>query len=78
MSDYDDTNKGVLFTQEEKESDRHPDLTGKVNVNGTEYRIAAWKRQSQNGLNYLSLSISEPRPAGVSAKQADTGFAAGF
>jgi uncharacterized protein (DUF736 family) len=76
MSDYDNTNKGVLFTQENKESDRHPDFTGKVDVNGTEYRIAAWKRQSQKGLNYLSLSISEPQLAVASNPQPadDIGF----
>lgn len=59
MTDFDETNRGVLFLETDKESEKHPDYTGKVNVEGKEYRLAGWKRQSKNGKGFLSLSISE-------------------
>lgn len=60
MPDYDDTNKGVLFFEQDKKSDKHPDLTGKLNVEGKEYRVAAWVKQGRNG-EFYTLAISEPR-----------------
>ena len=59
MTDFDNTNKGVLFRETDKESDKHPDMTGKINVDGKEYRLAGWTRESKNGKRFLSLSISE-------------------
>ena len=59
--DFDDTNRGVLFQETEKKSEKAPDYTGKLNVEGKEYRLAGWKRQSKNGKPFLSLSISEPQ-----------------
>ena len=58
--DYDDTNRGILFQEQDKKTDKSPDYTGKLNVEGKEYRLAGWKRQSKNGKPFLSLSISEP------------------
>ena len=43
MPDYDDTNKGVLFRNERKENEKHPDYNGNINVNGhaSHYSVAA-------------------------------------
>ena len=61
--EYDNTNKGVLFKNTEKsEGDKKPDYTGKLDVNGKEYRLAGWKRQSKSGTTFLSILISEPKP----------------
>lgn len=62
--DYDDTNRGVLFFEENKKSDNHPDLTGKLNVEGKDYRIASWQKTSKTGSKFYSLAISEPREPG--------------
>ena len=59
--DYDNRNKGVLFNEETKKSENHPDWTGKLDVEGKEYRIAAWERTTKTGQPILSLAISEPR-----------------
>ena len=59
---YDDTNRGVLFKNDRKETDQQPDYTGKVNVQGEEKRLAGWIRQSKAGKTFLSLSISDPLP----------------
>ena len=33
MANYDNTDKGVLFIEENKKGDTHPDFKGSVNVN---------------------------------------------
>jgi len=53
-------NEIALFREEEKKSDKSPDMTGKGLVGGTEYRVAAWKNTSQAGKTYLKLSFSIP------------------
>jgi uncharacterized protein (DUF736 family) len=55
----------------EKKSEAAPDYTGQLNVDGTMYRIAGWKKTGKNG-NWLSLSVEIPRPkaALTSAPQA--------
>ena len=62
-------NARSLFKVDEKESDRHPDYTGKVMVGGTEYRLAGWMRESKNGKRYLSLSFSVPEASRVSKER---------
>lgn len=57
---YDNTNRGVLFKNDRKEEDRHPDYKGKINANGQDFELAAWIREDRNGRKYMSLSISEP------------------
>jgi uncharacterized protein (DUF736 family) len=59
MSDqYDDTNRGALFKNDKKETDRHPDYRGSLNVNGTDFWISAWLKESKNGVKYMSLSVT--------------------
>ena len=41
MSEYDNTNRGVLFKNDRKESDSHPDYKGQINVDGTEFWLSA-------------------------------------
>ena len=60
MSDFDNTNRGVLFVNNRKEKDNHPDYTGNINVDGTEKQLSAWKKTSKNGKTFLSISVSEP------------------
>ncbi len=58
MSNYDNTNKGVLFTNDQKGNEKAPNYKGKLNVNGKEYEIAGWVRQGKSG-SFLSLTVSE-------------------
>lgn len=41
---YDNTNRGAIWKNTNKKTDKHPDLTGSINVEGTDYWISAWKR----------------------------------
>lgn len=69
--EYDNTNKGVLFQNDKDGNDQRPDYTGKLNVEGKEYRIAGWKRVGKSGKPFLSIAISEPQEQ-QSAQKPDT------
>jgi len=61
MSDYDNTNTGAMFPNTYKEDgDKRPDHTGNLNVDGKEFKIAAWQSTSKAGNDYLSVRINEP------------------
>ena len=60
MAHFDRTNTGILFKEADKQSERHPDFTGNLNVDGVEYRLSGWKKES-NGKQFLSLSVSPKR-----------------
>lgn len=55
---YDNTNTGALFKNEKKTTERHPDYTGSVNVNGKEFFLGAWLKTSKAGKKYMSLSVT--------------------
>jgi hypothetical protein len=42
-------NSGVLFKNDRKESDRHPDYTGNAMIEGREFWISAWVKEGQKG-----------------------------
>jgi uncharacterized protein (DUF736 family) len=69
MADYDNTNRGAMFVEQDKKSDKGPDYSGTLNVEGKEYRIAGWKRESKGGKRFISISLSEPRQQGASGSQ---------
>lgn len=58
---YDNTNRGTLGKNERKETDKHPDLSGKLNVNGVEYWLSGWNKKSDRG-DFISLQI-KPKDA---------------
>lgn len=57
--EFDNKNKGVLFVNNKKTSERHPDYTGEIYVGDKKMRIAAWEKKSKKGSTFLSLAISE-------------------
>ena len=59
MADFDNTNRGVLFKNKKKESDKHPDYTGSINVNGKEMWLSAWIKESKEGQKFMSLSVQD-------------------
>jgi uncharacterized protein (DUF736 family) len=60
MSDYDNTNRGALFRNNRKEQPNHPDHTGTLNVDGKDYYVNAWVKESKkDGKKYFSLSVKE-------------------
>lgn len=67
---YDNTNKGVLFINDRKEKDSHPDRKGSINVDGKEYWMSGWDKQTSKGDTIsLSLQPKEQRSSGGGQQQ---------
>lgn len=50
--------EGSLFVNDRKQTSQHPDFSGSLTLNGTEWWISAWNKQSKDGTRkYLSLSV---------------------
>jgi len=60
--EYDNTNRGVLFLQEQ-ETERHPNFSGNINIDGKEYYLSGWSKTAQTGKKLISLSIKPKEPA---------------
>ena len=58
MTDYDNNNRGQVWVNDKKDSDRHPDLKGSINVNGQEFWLSAWKRKPDANPKAPVLSFS--------------------
>jgi uncharacterized protein (DUF736 family) len=71
MTDYDNTNRGVAFANDKKESDSHPDMKGSINIEGVEYWLSAWWKTPRNGgEDFLSFSVKpKEAPRAAAPKQ---------
>lgn len=47
---------GVLFKNDRKEEDNHPDYKGSIMVSGVEFWLAAWIKEGQKG-KFMSLAV---------------------
>ena len=60
--EYDNTNRGMLYRNENKQEEKHPDYTGSINVGGKDYWLSGWVKESKkDGKKFFSLSV---RPKG--------------
>ena len=57
MADFDNTNRGSLFKNDKKTEEKHPDMSGTINIDGTEFWISGWKKTSKAGTGFISLSV---------------------
>lgn len=69
MTEYDNRNTGVMFKNDRKTEDKHPDYTGSYyDAEGGEYFCDAWiKKSAKNGNTFLSFR-TKPKTAKTHAK----------
>ena len=74
---YDNTNRGALFKNEEKTQDNFPDYKGSINVNGVDLWISGWLKTSEKtGKRFMSLSVKpkDEKPTKQPPKGKSSGF----
>lgn len=67
MSNYDNTNSGLLARNDKQGNESRPDYRGSINVEGREYWLSAWIKTGRDGTKlagqeYMSLSV-QPKDA---------------
>jgi len=62
MKQYDNNNSGVLFKNDKEGNPKRPDYKGHGEIQGVEYWLSAWVKESQNGKKYMSLSFTLKDP----------------
>jgi len=75
MAQYDNTNTFALFKNDQGDNPKRPNYTGNMNVDGIEFRISGWIRESANG-KFISgtVQLKEPKAetrSGPAAEGAD-------
>jgi hypothetical protein len=50
-------NSGVLFKNDKKEQEKHPDYKGSIMVDGNEYWLSAWIKEGKSG-KFMGLALS--------------------
>jgi uncharacterized protein (DUF736 family) len=74
---YDNSNRGAIFKNDDKQQDNHPDYKGSLNVNGVDLWVSGWiKTSEKTGKKFLSLSVKPKDAAPV--KQASKPKSSGF
>jgi uncharacterized protein (DUF736 family) len=56
---YNNTNTAVIFKNNKKENEKHPDYRGTINVDGKELEISLWIKEGKAG-KFFSGKIKEP------------------
>lgn len=61
---YDNTNRGAMFKNETKKSNNSPDYSGSLNVDGEEFFLDGWIKESgpnsrNPGSKFLSVSVKK-------------------
>lgn len=59
QKEYDNELKGVLFVNDDKKNDRHPDYKGSATIEGQDYWVSAWiKEPRSGGAKFLSMAFT--------------------
>jgi hypothetical protein len=65
---------GSLFKNNKKKTDKHPDYTGQVIINGEEMWISAWVKEARDsGMKYFSLAFQPKDQQGQSPQRSGGG-----
>ena len=50
-------NSGVLFSNDKREKESHPNYKGNIRVDGKDYWISGWIKEGKNG-KFMGLAVS--------------------
>lgn len=68
---YDNNMTGVLFKNEKKETEKHPDYNGSCEIDGVEYWMSSWIKESQKtGKKFMSFAFTRKEDQGQNQVQA--------
>lgn len=54
-------NSGIMYPNDRRKTDKHPEYTGSINVAGVDYWLSAWVKDGKKG-QFFSLSV-KPKDA---------------
>ena len=66
-------NTGVLFKNDRKESEKHPDYKGSLIVGGQDYWLSAWIKEGKGG-KFMGLALSPKDAEQEKPKPKSAGF----
>ena len=69
MSEYDNTNKGVLFPNSFKNKPNQPDVRGDLNIAGIEFKLSGWIRTKKGSEEKFFSLAAERKDAEPEAQQ---------
>lgn len=55
--DYDNNNRGALWKNDKRTTEKHPQLRGSAEINGVEYWVSAWTSNEGGKKPLVSLSF---------------------
>lgn len=56
---YDNNMRGVLFKNDDKQTDKHPDYTGSCQISGVDFWMSAWLNEAESGRKYMSFQFKK-------------------
>ena len=63
----DNKNSGVLFRNDKRETEKHPEYTGNITIEGKEFYLSAWVNESaRTGQKYFAIKAT-PKAATIPA-----------
>ena len=65
---FDSTDRFVLFPNKRKETDKHPDLTGTINIRGVDHFFDAWITWDGNQVSRINGKIGKEKTGGKSGQ----------
>lgn len=70
---WDDTNRFTLWPNDRRESEKHPDLTGTINIDGKDHFFDAWVKWDGNQISRINGKIGKAKIKGKSGGSGNTG-----
>jgi hypothetical protein len=64
---FDNSNSGVLFRNDNKQSDKHADYRGEVNVAGIDYWLNGYVRASKKGVRFIAFKLKPKKQEATAA-----------